>query len=332
MGGAALADPEPGGDEQGERGERPLRALGLVSLASVAFASLSAAIKVCQPETGISAPILARGVVGLVCCLAYAVWRRRALWPRRPLPLLLRCTSGIAAMYAYYWAFTRGGTDLPTAAVFLKTAPLWVALLAPLLLRERSGRWIWVALAVGAAGVALRSQAAIGGEGWGLLASVLAGLLAAIAYLSLRALARESTLTVVTWFSLALILLPGLGVLLGEAPRPLSEISPRGWGLLALVGVLGTLGQLFLTAAYANGRAAAVTIGGLGEVGLALAFSIGVFGERVTPAALCGGGLALAAGILASLPQRQPAGDPDPADPAARAAQVAQVAQGTAPK
>ena len=295
--------------------ERPLRALGLVFLASLAFASLSAAIKACQPETGISAPILARGVVGLVGCLAYAALRRRDLRPRRPLPLLLRCLSGIAAMYAYYWAFTRGGTDLPTAAVLLKTAPLWVALLAPLLLRERSGPMIWVALALGTLGVALRSEASFEGERLGLAASVLAGFLAALAYLSLRALARERTLTVVTWFSLSLILLPGLGLLLGEAPRPLAEISPRGWGLLLLIGVLGTLGQLFLTAAYANGRAAAVTLGGLGEVGLALAYSVGVFGERVGVAALCGGGLALAAGILASLPRP---GSTDPtADPTA---------------
>lgn len=295
--------------------ERPLRALVLVFFAGLSFASLSAAIKECaSEETGIWVAILARGVIGLVVGLGFAAFRRQSLAIRGRLPLLLRCTTGVTAMYAYYWAFTHGQTDLASAVVLLKTAPLWVALLAPFLLKERSGRVIWIALLIGVLGVGIRYQASFAGELLGLLASLAAGVLAAGAYLSLRSLGRsDSTLSVVTWFSLALIVFPLLGIAFGgESARPWAEFTPRAWGLLALIGVLGTVGQFFLTAAYKNGRAAAVTVGGLSEVLIALAFTVYWFGETLTGAAALGGGLALAAGVIASLGRKRALLEDDP--------------------
>lgn len=303
-------------DESAAPPERPLRALGFVFLAGLSFASLSAAIKECaREETGIWVAILSRGVVGLVVCLGAALWRRQSLPVVGRWPLFLRCTTGIAAMYAYYWAFTSGQTDLATAVVLLKTAPLWVALLAPVLLGEQTGRRVWLALVIGLVGVAIRYQASFEGEHLGLLASLAAGILAAGAYLSLRSLGRtDSTLSVVTWFSVALVVFPLLGIAFGgEGARPWSEFSPRAWALLALIGVLGTVGQLCLTAAYTHGRAAAVTVGGLSEVLIALAFTVFWFGEEPTRAALLGGSLALLAGVLAALDRgSSPAGGSSP--------------------
>ena len=310
---ASLKDAFPAGDAPPAQGppERPFRALGFVFLAGLAFASLSAAIKECSSEeTGIWVAILSRGVIGLVVCLGAALYRRQSLRVKGRWPLFLRCTTGVTAMYAYYWAFTHGQTDLATAVVLLKTAPLWVALLAPILLGERTGRMIWLALVIGLAGVGIRYQASFAGEHLGLLASLAAGILAAGAYLSLRSLGRtDSTLSVVTWFSLALIVFPLLGIAFGgEGARPWSEFSPRAWGLLALIGILGTLGQFCLTAAYTHGRAAAVTVGGLSEILIALGFTVFWFGEgeKLTAAAVLGGSLALVAGVLASLGRARP--------------------------
>ncbi|MBL4847984.1 MAG: DMT family transporter [Planctomycetes bacterium] len=312
--------PSAGGDSHAQTPlpERPFRALGLVFLAGLAFASLSAAIKeVASEGTGLWVAILARGVVGLVVCLGYASWRGVGLRIRGRLPLVLRCTTGVVAMYCYYWAFTHGGTDLATAVVLLKTAPLWVALLAPVLLGERTGRILWLALLIGGFGVAIRYDASFSGERAGLLASLAAGILAAGAYMALRSLGRtDSTLSVVTWFSVALILFPLVGMAVGESgTRPWSEFSGRAWALLALIGVLGTLGQFFLTSAYAHGRAAAVTVGGLSEVLIALGYTVFWFGESVTLSAALGGGLALAGGVVASLGRRSVVEEGDEPDP-----------------
>ncbi len=285
--------------------DRPLRALGLILLASLAFASLSAVIKGVAPQTGLAPPILARGLVGLAAGLLALRLTGRRLQPRGWPMLALRCGAGGLAMWLYYWAFVDGGggTDLATAAILLKTSPLWVALLSPLVVREHPGAQVWAALAVGLAGVALRYGVSLEGERLGVLAALGAGLLAALAYLALRALARtDDPLTVVTVFSLFLTAAPL--PFLGEAARACTGWDARTWALLLLAGVLGTGGQLLLTAAYRWHSAAAVTVGGLSEVAMALGYSVLLFGQRPTGPALGGAALALGAGLLASRARR----------------------------
>ena len=93
------------------------------------------------------------------------------------------------------------------------------------------------------------------------------------------------------------------------------EEAPPGavagaWGTVALAplllvlavvkGLLGTVGQLFLTAAFSYSTAAAVTIGGLSELAMQGGISVLRYGEVPTREALIGGGLALVAGLLAA--------------------------------
>jgi len=281
---------------------RPLRALALVFLASASFSGLSACVKALGPEVGIGPPVFARGAFGLATCLAWALWAGHSLVPTGRLHLAVRCLAGGAALSCYYYAIGREGTELGTAAMLLKTSPLWVALLAPVVVGERPGPRVWLGLALGLGGVAT-VYGLPAGERTGILLCLGAGVLAAFAYMSLRALARtDGTVTVVLAFSLFLTLaaLPFLGGL--EAVR---AWTPRQWLLLGASGLLGTLGQLFVTAAYRWSQAAAVTIGGLAEVGVAMLLSLTLFGQTPTALAAVGGALAMSAGFVAASGRRR---------------------------
>lgn len=204
-------------------------------------------------------------------------------------------------MACYYYALTPGlgDTDLPTTVMLLKTAPLWVAVLSPWIVRERPGSRVWFALAVGMLGVVVRYGGSLEGEQVGVLLSLVSGLLAAFAYLSLRSLARtDDALTIVTVFSIFLLVAPL--PFMGPALSGFTSWSTQSWLLLALIGPAATLGQLALTAAYRAGSAAAVTIAGLSEIAMALAFSVVVFDEIPTAVAFIGGSLAVGAGLLAT--------------------------------
>jgi drug/metabolite transporter (DMT)-like permease len=204
-------------------------------------------------------------------------------------------------MACYYYALTPGlgDTDLPTAVMLLKTAPLWVAVLSPWVVRERPGSRVWLALAVGMLGVVVRYGGSLEGEQVGVLLSLLSGLLAGFAYLSLRALARtDDALTIVTLFSVFLLVAPL--PFMGSALAGFSSWSVQSWLLLGLIGPAATLGQLALTAAYRAGSAAAVTVSGLSEIAMALGFSVLVFDEIPTLVAFVGGSLAVGAGLLAT--------------------------------
>lgn len=274
------------------------------------------------PEVGLGPPVFARGLLGLLVCGGWALLRGLGLRPRNRGALLARCVIGAAAMLCYYTAIGPFDAELSTSTMLLKSSPLWVALLSPALLGEPTGRRTWAGVLLGSLGLLLlvasmppgsvpeagpapvagAAAPAIGTRALGLLLCLLAGVLSAGAYLSLRGLAHtDGTHTVVFAFSavLALGAAPFLGPL-GAALQGTRPWSPTAWALLLVAGVAGTVGQLFLTAAYRFGTAAAVTVGGLSEVGLALGFSLLAFGQRPAPLALLGGGLAMLAGIVAS--------------------------------
>lgn len=291
---------------------RPLRALVLILLASASFALVAMTVKELgnDPRVGVAPPVLSRGLCGVLVCV---YWARRGDVPLVPsgwTMLALRCLSGVGAVGLYYRSLGPGGTDMVTAAMLLKTSPLWVALLSPVVLGERPTPRIWSALVVGLAGVVVVSLDPA--KGWrpnlanlGVALSLIAGVCSAFAYMSLRRLATtDHPVTVVGTFSVALAL--------GAAPFVVARVddmgawSTRTWLVLGAAGVLGTAGQLFLTAAYRWSTAAAVTIAGLSEVGMQGVLSVVRFGEVPSREALIGGLLAMSAGLLASARMRRP--------------------------
>lgn len=253
------------------------------------------------PDVGAAPPVFMRGLFGFFGCLVWARWHGRSLAPKAWGPLLWRCAAGVGAVGCYYRALAPDGTDMITAAMLLKTSPLWVALLSPWVIGERLTARVWAALVLGLAGVVLVSL-----EGWkpdvssfGVGLCVFAGLCSAFAYMSLRKLAAtDGPATVVASFSAALALASAPFVF--DHPAAIAGWSGRTWAVLVAAGVLGTVGQLFLTAAYRFGPAAAVTVAGLSEVGLQGLISITYFGEVPSREALLGGALAMTAGLVAS--------------------------------
>jgi len=276
----------------------PMRALVLVTLASTSFASVQAAVKALGPEVGLAPPVFARGIVGALVLWAWARRRRRSLRPKGRWRLALRCVAGGVAMVSIYAAIGLLGVELGTASMLLKTAPLWVAVMAPFALREPTRAGVWLAVAVGAAGVALIYRQTPAGASLGISLCLLSGFLAAVAYMALRGLARtDDPPTVVFVFSLVLAL--------GSAPFMvpfcvgLLEHGWQVWLAMVVAGVCGTGGQLFLTEAYRWGTAAMVTIASLGGVAVAMVLDLVLFGQVPPPQAIAGGVLAMGAGVIA---------------------------------
>ncbi|MBI3724751.1 DMT family transporter [bacterium] len=266
-------------------------------------------VKAIGPEVGTPETVFARGLVGGAVGLLLHVALRRKLAMAAPLVMLFRILAGTGSLLCYYAAIegaVGGKGELATASMLLKTAPLWVALLAGWLLGEPVSGRTWIALLVGLLGLGatLLGPAGVGGRS-AVVLGLLAGVFAAFAYLSVRRLAtREEPLTVVTLFSLgtAALMAPVVGL------RFLSHACdlPGGRaGLLLLgIGVSGTVAQVFMTHAYRHGKAAVVSLSGLAEVAFNVLAGVLLFGERPSPWALAGSGLAVIAGLAASWPSR----------------------------
>jgi drug/metabolite transporter (DMT)-like permease len=133
---------------------------------------------------------------------------------------------------------------LAEATTISFVAPLFAVMLSALILGEKVGPYRWTAVALGLLGVTVVMQPSgdtLPPIGLGL--ALLAALGVAGATIALRDLGRtESTPTMVLWFS-------GFSMLLSGALMPFfAEMHDvREWAILAVLGLAGGLGQLFLT-------------------------------------------------------------------------------------
>jgi drug/metabolite transporter (DMT)-like permease len=284
-------------DPTSERRDEPLRGVAYMLAASASFATMSA-LASSLGRAGIpwQLSIFVRAASGLV--LAYAVARVRgaALGVASQRVMWTRSLAGTGAMVCTFFALEH--IPLSDAVALLNTTPLWVAVLAWLTLGERVGRFVLVALCVAVIGIALieRPSVAVGN-----LAGVVAlgaGASSALAMVSLRRLWRETPESVVVHFS---AVSTGVAAALlamhfhehGAPPLHVTHVVQ-----LLGMGVAATVGQLFMTRAYASDRAARV--GAVGWLQIVFGVGIDVAVLRHVPAAATVAGIVLvvSAGVL----------------------------------
>jgi drug/metabolite transporter (DMT)-like permease len=212
-----------------------------------------------------------------------AIHDRRATW--------VRTLAGCGAMTCTFFALS--SMPLADAAVLFNTTPLWVAMLGLVILREKIGRMVLVALLIAPIGVVLVLRPGDTFFANGLIA-LLASVLSAIAMVSLRRLgATETPEAVVVHFSL------WAGAILTVATIPFFVMpTPLQLALLVGSGIFATAAQVAMTKAYALDRAARV--GGAGYLGVVFSAAFGLlfFDEALAPTTLAGIALVLLAGTL----------------------------------
>jgi len=241
--------------------QQQVRAALILSLAVMCFSAMSALGKIASQQVPSIEVVFFRSLVGTPIVLVAALARRAPLLGRRRGLLFVRSLSGTIAMVGFFYALAR----LPVAdAVLLnQTAPIFVLPLAAVYLKERV-TWRHAALALAAlGGVALVIKPSFDVVNVPGLVAFASALFVAIAYVSIRKLtATDHALTIVLWFTVfsTLVTLP---------PTAVSFVFPSLGTAVALVGVgvLGTVGQLLMTWAYAYGEAGRLAvIGTLGAL------------------------------------------------------------------
>jgi drug/metabolite transporter (DMT)-like permease len=273
--------------------------------ASLLFSLMGVCVKFASAHYGAGEIVLYRSLVGLVLMLA--VVRARGIAWRTPVPAMhfWRSASGTVALCLWFYAI--GVLPLGTAMTLNYTSPVWIALFligGSVMLNTGQpgvdGRLVATVLA-GFAGVALVLRPTLDPQQmWGGVLGLLSGVLSAVAYLQVTALGRigEPSERVVLYFSLAGVV---AGALLAALSGELHMHTPGGLLLLLAIGALATGAQWLMTRAYATG--ATLGIAALQYLGIAYAFIFGVwlFDDPVTPQALAGMVLIVAAGVAATL-------------------------------
>lgn len=234
--------------------------------------------------------------------------RRRPLRPVRRDLVLLRSGLGIAAMAANFYAVRALNLVQHQALHLLQ--PVFVALFAPLLLRERLHGVVLLALVFAVSGslLVLAPQGEISSLP---LVPAMVGasgaISSALAHVTIRKTSEtEAAEVVVLHFALHASL---FGLLWGISS---GDFQLRRFTLETLLmagstATFGTLGQLWMTRAYGLAPASRVALVGYAAIPLSLGVDVTVWGTHVELVSLLGAGvLAFAGYLLARKPAAQP--------------------------
>lgn len=287
------------------------RGLAYMLFSGLNFALMSLMVGIAhqlQPSLSAAMTSLMRAAVNLVLLLMLTWKNPRQLLGDGRAALWVRGLMGAFALLAYVSALARVG--IGEASFLNQTSAFWVALLAPILLKEASSRWNWLAIVGAMGGMLLLSYPRVGlmDDTLGRVLGALSGFLAALAYVSVRKAGQSNPpTTIVFYFTVISVVISA--VILQFEPI----VWPEGWqvwGALVLVGVFATLGQLFMTMAYKIGPAVSVAVTAYACPLLTSLLGVVLMDQRPDLAGWLGMGLILLSGV--ALPALKTLGNPLP--------------------
>lgn len=223
----------------------------------------------------------------------------------KPITLIFRGVIGTVALLTFF--YTISATTLSNAIVYAKTEPIFTALLAFFLLREKLQSGALFAIFIGFAGVAMLSGMNLG---YLHIMGILTGFLSALAYTSVRSLkACYDERTVVLSFMLSGVLIPLFLMFTAQyitsdffafALSPFVEPSGYDWLWIALMGVAAAYGQIYMTRAYFYAKAGIISTVSYSVVLFATLFGV-ILGDMFpTPMVIGGGVLIVLSGVILS--------------------------------
>lgn len=293
---------------------QPARGIAYLCLGVLVFSLQDAIVKQVSGGYALTQVLVMRALVGVPLLLLLV--HRESNWRAILSPdfWLLTARAGLllCSYFAYYMAFP--ALPLADAVALYFTVPLFVTLLAGPFLGERSPWTVWLAVAIGFAGVLVMLRPGSGLFEPAALLSLFSALMYAGSMLMARGLGSAQSASVMSFYQNAVFLVGAsllalvfLAVDPGPQQHPSLEFMLRGWvmptlwdGLLiASCGVIAAVGSVLLTAAYRVARASVVTPFEYTGVLWAPLWGLLFFAEVPRWSTVAGAVMIVAAGLLA---------------------------------
>lgn len=243
-------------------------------LAMLFFTLMDASVKALAPRIGVIPALWARYTGQMILVFVLVLPRlRQVARTRYPVTQLLRSLLLMCATWFFFLGISR--IPLTDATALMSINPVLITLGAALFLREPLGprRIIGIAIAICGAVIVLR-------PGSGLFqTAALYPLAAAACYSGYALLTRKVGPDEDVWTSLFYTGLVGTVLLSFIVPVHWQTPDAGGWGLIALVALFGTLGQLSLIRALSQGEAAMLAPYAYCGLGFAAVWSALFFAE-----------------------------------------------------
>lgn len=283
---------------------QPVKGIALKLCSVLLFIIMSSLIKATAPHVPPGQAVFFRSFFAIPVIFAWLAVRgdlRTGLKVQSRLAHFWRGLMGTAAMGFMFAGL--GLLPLPEVTAIGYAAPLLVVIFAAMFLNEQVGVFRLASVALGLMGVLiilaprltlLSEETVQMTEAVGAILTLMGAVCAALAQIYVRKLVQvEQTSAIVFYFSLTATSLSLLTL-------PFGWVMPNGQeaALLVTAGLLGGLGQIFLTSAYRFAGASVVAPFDYASMIFAILIGYFVFAEVPTARMLLGAAIVISAGVL----------------------------------
>ncbi|WP_151981260.1 DMT family transporter [Acinetobacter guerrae] len=222
-----------------------LKALGFLTVSALLFSFMGVLIRLASQTVDNASIVFFRNMVGLFIFLPFifrqgiSFFKTEKLWMHT-----WRSIVGLTAMYGFFYAIAH--LKLSNAMVFTYSSPIFIPLIAWLFLKEKVTHSMLIAAFLGLIGVIFIAKPDQGIFNQLSVIGLSAGFLAAMAFVTVRALtSTEPPERIVFYFCL-------FGTLLSAIPMfwVWRSYTFKELGLLISAGLLANISQLFMSNAY----------------------------------------------------------------------------------
>ncbi len=282
----------------------PVKGIAFKIGSVLVFICMSAMIKATSADVPPGEAVFFRSFFAIPVILGWLWWRGDLSTGLRVQSRMAHFWRGLIGTCAMGFGFSAlGFLPLPDVTAIGYATPLLVVIFAAMFLGEDVRAFRLGAVALGLTGVLiilapkltlLESGAVMQGEAIGAILVLIAAVFASLAAIHVRQMVKvEQTSAIVFYFS-------ATASLLGLATLPFGWVVPTAFeaALLIMAGLLGGLGQIFLTSAYRHADASVVAPFDYSSMLFAVLIGYFIFDEVPTLRTLLGGAIVILAGVL----------------------------------
>lgn len=247
--------------------------------AALGFSIMGVFVKIGAQKFSSAELVFYRSLFGLLAIYSFIFTQKLSLSTPVLSKQFARAWVGFASLVLFFYALSK--LPLATAITLNYTSPLFLAVLMPILLREKPKKWLIFAIGLGFFGMTMLLKPTFDSQQWaagGL--GLLSGLGAAFAYIHVKQLgqANEPDWRTVFYFTLISTIAGGFWLLwAGYQTVTLNDLP-----ILIGLGLSATLAQLAMTRAYRTGNTLVVGSLAYATVVLASLFGVIIWNEQLS--------------------------------------------------